>query len=63
MKVTTGYIEFEIEHCSEYFVTMSNVDIVKTQEISSINIFMIFSIVELIVIFALVFVIVKKIKK
>ncbi len=63
LKVTTGYIEFEIEHCSEYFVTMSNVDIVKTQEISSINIFMIFSIVELIVIFALVFVIVKKIKK
>ena len=51
LKVTGGYIEFEIEHCSEYFVTMSQIGI---KEESSINIFMILSIIELIIIIGLV---------
>lgn len=46
LKVVEGYIEFDIEHCSEYFVTMSNIGMIKKQE-DSTNIFIIMSIIEL----------------
>ena len=53
LKVADGYIEFDVEHCSEYFVTMSTIDNVVKKDTSS-NIFMIFTIIELIVIIGLV---------
>jgi len=54
LEVTDGYIEFGIEHCSEYFVTMSNIGVISKEESSPVNIFMIIAIIELIVIIALV---------
>ncbi|MGM9882273.1 MAG: cadherin-like beta sandwich domain-containing protein [Bacilli bacterium] len=65
LKVIDGYIEFDVEHCSEYFVTMSIIENVVKQE-TSFNLFMIFTIVELIVIIGLVafvFIKIKPIKK
>lgn len=53
LKVTDGYIELDIEHCSEYFVTMSTIGNVLKKDGSS-NIFIIFTIIELIVIISLV---------
>ena len=53
LKVSDGYIEFDVEHCSEYFVTMSTIDNVVKKDTSS-NIFMIFTIIESIVIIGLV---------
>lgn len=53
LKVSDGYIEFDVEHCSEYFVTMSTIDNVVKKDTSS-NIFMIFTIIESIVIICLV---------
>lgn len=50
--VTDGYIEFDIEHCSDYFVTRSEIQGAITTN-SNINIFMIVSIIEFIVIIAL----------
>lgn len=50
--VTEGYIEFDIKHCSDYFVTMSEVQGVT--ESKEINIFFIISIIELVIIIALV---------
>lgn len=50
--VTEGYIEFDIKHCSDYFVTMSEVQGVI--ETTDINIFFIISIIEFIIIIALV---------
>lgn len=54
LNVVDGYVAFDIEHCSEYFITMSNIGIINKEESSSLNIFMIFTIIELIVIIALV---------
>lgn len=65
LKVTDGYIEFDVEHCSEYFVTMSTIGNIEKQETSS-NLSTIFAIVELIIIIGLVvfiFIKVKPIKK
>ena len=65
LKVNDGYIEFELEHCSEYFVTMS-VIVNKVIEESSINIFMIFTIISIVIILGLVvfiFIKIKPIKK
>lgn len=53
LKVSEGYIEFDVEHCSEYFVTMSTIGNVVKKDSSS-SIFMIFAIIELIVIIGLV---------
>lgn len=53
LKVTDGYIEFDLEHCSDYFVTMSVIGNV-VKEDSSINIFMILTIISIIVIIGLV---------
>lgn len=52
VNVQNGYIEFDVEHCSEYFVTMSNLNIVNKK--SSINIFMILSIIEFVIIITLI---------
>ena len=60
LKVSDGYIEFEIDHCSEYFVTMSTIENISKEEI---NIFMIFAIIELVVIISLVVMIFIKLKK
>lgn len=53
LKVSDGYIEFDVEYCSEYFVTMSTIDNVVNKDTSS-NIFIIFTIIESIVIIGLV---------
>lgn len=47
--VKDGYIEFELKHCSEYFVTMSTIQGVQS---SGMNIFMIIAIIELTVLLA-----------
>ena len=63
LKVSDGYIEFDIDHCSEYFVTMSTIENISKEEI---NIFMIFAIIELVVIISLlvmIFIKLKKVKK
>lgn len=64
LKVSDGYIEFEIEHCSEYFVTMSTIldEVIEVKDNASINIFMIFSIIELILIVGLAIFIFVKLK-
>lgn len=62
LKVEEGYIKFSIEHCSEYFVTMSNITQIKIEEQESINIFMIISIIELLIIIAFITIYLIKIK-
>lgn len=64
LKVSDGYIEFDIKHCSEYFVTMSTIAdaVIEAKDNLSINIFMIFSIIELIVIVGLAIFIFVKLK-
>lgn len=62
LKVIDGYVEFDIEHCSEYFLTMSTIENIIKKETSSLTIFMIFTVIELIVIIALVIFIFIKIK-
>jgi len=54
IKVTGGYIEFEIEHCSEYFITMSNITNKIKEEKNTSNIFMIIAIIELILLILIV---------
>lgn len=51
LKVKESYIEFDIEHCSEYFVTMSNI---MNNNKSEFNVFLIISIIELIIIIILI---------
>lgn len=60
LKVKDGYIEFDIEHCSEYFVTLSN--IVKPTSSNSIltTVFIIISIIEFIAIAVLVYLFIVK---
>ena len=53
LKVNDGYIEFDLEHCSDYFVTMSVIGNVVNED-SSINIFMILTIISIIIIIGLV---------
>lgn len=61
--VTGGYIEFDIEHCSEYFVTQANLNNVLKEERSSNNLIMIFSIIELAIIICLLIFIISRNKK
>ena len=63
VKVTDGYIEFEIDDGLLYFITMSNIASLSTVKSSSINIFVIFSLLELMIIIILVAYIYIKIKK
>lgn len=60
--VEEGYIEFELKHCSDYFVTMSNISNSIKKESFSIDIFIIISIIELIIIVSLVLIYYLKIK-
>ncbi len=48
IKVKKGYIEFDIDHCSNYFVTMSNL-----KDNKSNNVFAIIIIIELIIVIAI----------
>lgn len=50
-EVKNGYAEFEIEHCSTYYLTMSNIN---TSSNSNFNVFAIISIVELLFIIAII---------
>ena len=62
LEVKDGYISFDIENCAEYFITRSNVmDVV--EEKKGINVFLIISIVELLVIVGLVVMFIIKNKK
>lgn len=49
VKVENGFIKFEIEHCSEYFVTLANIN----NNFNS-NMFIIISIIELLVIVSII---------
>ena len=62
LEVKDGYIDFDIENASEYFLTRSNVNGV-VEGNNGINIFLIISIVELIVIIVLVVMLIMKGKK
>jgi len=54
IKVNNGYIEFDIEHCSEYFVTMSEI------QTNTFNIFIIISIIQLFIIAVLIYLLLSK---
>lgn len=60
LKVSEGYIEFDVKDCLECFVTMSTIGIINNE---TINVFMIFAGIELIVIVGLVVFIIIKIKR
>lgn len=62
LEVKDGYIDFDIENASEYFLTRSNVTGVK-EENNGFNVFLIISIIELLVIIGLIVVFVMKGKK
>ena len=53
LNVIDGYIEFEIEKGSEYFITMSNLELLNETK-QPTNIFTILSIVELVIIIGLI---------
>lgn len=59
VKVQEEYIEFSIDHCSNYFVTMSNL---KSNNSKSNNIFPIIIISELVIVFGIMVVYILKIK-
>lgn len=50
-KVKYGYAEFEIEHCSKYFLTMANIN---TNISTAFNIYLVISIIELFAIIAII---------
>lgn len=55
LKVTTGYIEFELEHCSEYFVTMSNIGTsIQEKEANSNILWILIAILEFVIIVILI---------
>lgn len=51
INIENGYVEFDIEHCSEYFITKANVNLTNS---SNFNIFTIVSIIELIIIILII---------
>ena len=53
LEVKDGYITFDIDHCSEYFVTRSTI-MGAVEDNKGINVFLIISIIELVVIVGLV---------
>ena len=61
IQVQEGYITFDIEHCSEYFVTRANIGS-SVSESKGVNVFLIISIVELVVIIGVIVFFVVKIK-
>ena len=60
--VTEGYIEFDIKHCSDYFVTRSEIQGTAMPS-NNINIFVIISIIEFLVIISLIVVMLLNKKK
>lgn len=62
--VETGYIEFSVEHSSEYFITMSNIGEATTKNITSTkyNIFIIVSVIEFIIIVCMITFYILKVK-
>ena len=52
--VKDGYIEFDIENCSEYFVTRSLINSAHETKSNQINIFIIISIIELIILIVII---------
>ena len=60
VKVQEEYVEFSIEHCSNYFVTMSNL---KTNNNKSNNVFPLIIISELVIVFGIIIVYILKTKK
>lgn len=60
VKVQEEYVEFSIEHCSNYFVTMSNL---KTNNNKSNNVFPLIIISELVIVFGIIIVYILKAKK
>ena len=60
--VKGGYIEFDLEHCSDYFVTMSTIGSVNDNTSSSSNMLLIVIIVAILIIIGLVTFIVIKFK-
>lgn len=63
--VTNGYVELETAYCSEYFVTMAKIQEInetKKEESSKVDTFMVVSIIELIIIIALIILYVIKLK-
>ena len=60
--VKSGYIEFDLEHCSDYFVTMSTIGSVNDDASSSSNMLLIIIIVSILIIIGLVTFIVIKFK-
>ena len=66
LNVSEGYIEFDIDHCSDYFVTMSNIGSVNGNDndnvSSSSNILLIILIVAILIIIGLITFIVIKFK-
>ena len=61
--VKGGYIEFDLEHCSDYFVTMSTIGSANDNDKSSSNMLLIIIIVAILIIIGLVTFIVIKFKQ
>lgn len=62
LTVKEGYIEFYVEDSSEYFVTMSNISVLNKTASFTINLFIIISLVELIIIVTLILIYFLKIR-
>lgn len=62
LKVKDGYVTFDIEHCSEYFITRSNI-VNAVSEHKKNDIFLIVSIVEFIIIIVLIILFIIKINQ
>ena len=57
LEVKDGFVEFDLEHCSEYYLTKALLNT------NNINIFLITSIIEFLIILGLSFLYIKKLKK
>lgn len=54
LEVKDGYIEFDIEECSEYFVTRATVSSAKETNSNKVNVFLIVSVIELIILIVII---------
>ena len=63
LEVKEGYIEFSIEHCSDYFVTMANIENAIPKEIKEDNKYLLSTIIEfIIIVILLAIIIISKLK-
>lgn len=60
--VNDGYIEFDLNHCSDYFVTMSTIEKIQNNEVSSFEFLKVFAIVTTLIIIVLIVYIFIKVK-